>query len=151
MAMPEVDAELVGTKAATYGAKLAEAGKVAKFLEANPKLARVVRVGLDAAKGGARSGAEMATQTAVKTGGDTEAATTAGIEGAAIGGVVGGGASAVREVRGALNELRGGTREVAGAQLPTVKGGKLNLPNIDDVAADPASAGADQAIGNIAK
>lgn len=151
MAMPEVDVELAGTKAATYGEKLAEAGKVAKFLEANPKLARVVRVGLDAAKGGARSGAEMAAQTAAKTGGDPEETIKTGIEGAAIGAPLAGAGGVVREVRGALNELRGGTREVAGASLPTMASGKLNLPNMDDVAVDPASAGADQAIGNIAK
>jgi hypothetical protein len=145
MAVPEVDAELAGTKAATYGEKL-----VAKILD-NPKLARVVRVGLNAAKGGARSGAEMAAQTAVRTGGDPEATTTAGMEGAAIGAPLAGAGAAVREVRGALNELRGGTREVAGATLPTLANGKLNLPSLDDVAVDPASAGADQAIGNIAK
>lgn len=155
MAMPEIDAEAMGSKAAmSLGDHLSQAGKITKFLENNKKLAAVVRAGLDATKAATRSGAEMGAQTYVKTGGDTEAATQAAAEGAAVGGVVGGGSSLYRTGREALSKAASealGTRAVAGAEFPVTAEGGLRAPELKPGIVDPATAPVDEATGNIGK
>lgn len=97
LALPEAEGETIAAKIPTLSEHLGEAGKLAKFLEGNPKVAGMLRIGLDAAKGATRAGAEQAGQTLVKTGGDVPAAAEAGATGAIVGGTFGAGAGALRE------------------------------------------------------
>ena len=97
MALPEVEGEAIAAKIPTLSEHLADGAKLAKFLEGNKKIAGMLRIGLDAAKGATRAGAEQAGQTLVKTGGDVPAAAEAGVTGAVVGGTLGAGAGALRE------------------------------------------------------
>lgn len=97
IALPEAQEEAIASKIPTLSEHLADGAKLAKFLEGNSKVAAMLRIGLDTAKGAARTGAEQGAQTFVKTGGDAPAATAAAATGATVGGMFGGGAGALRE------------------------------------------------------
>lgn len=97
MALPEAEGEAIASKIPTLSEHLGEGARLAKFLENNPKVASMLRIGLDAAKATVRPAAEQGGQTFIKTGGDLPAATGAATVGALTGGALGGGAAAVRE------------------------------------------------------
>lgn len=98
----------------TKATQLAEASKVAKMLDAYPKIKALVMIGAKAAK----TGGEVGAQTLVKTGGDLPAAG----ESAATGAVLGGAGEALGEGFGAARTAEN-TRQVTTAAheaAPTV-------------------------------
>jgi hypothetical protein len=128
-----------------------EVGKKLKLLESDSTLARIVRVGLDAIKGGARGAVEQGVQTGVKTG-DPEQAGHAAKVGAAFGAVGGGVGSAANETAGAIEAARPVGRDIAGAKFPTSKGtGEAMLRPVKEAGAEPATQAVDEAVGNMGK
>lgn len=77
-----------GVKAAGIAEKMTAAANTAKVLGNNPKIAKLVALGLHAAHAAVRAGAEGGLQTLVKTGGDTDAAAVGAGLGAAGGAVL---------------------------------------------------------------
>ena len=148
MALPEADAELIGARAATHGDMLVEAGRLAKFIERNPKAGAMIRLGLNSL----RAGAEQGTQTFARTE-DPEAAAQAAAIGAAADVGVRSVAGAYRGVRGAVSRAAESSLprsiEVAGADVPVSEAGNALRPPAGT--ADTATQAADEAIGNISK
>lgn len=150
-ALPELQEEKIAGEIPSLSEHLADSAKLAKFLEGNTKIARLLRIGINTAKSGARAGVEQGTQTYLKTE-DPEQAESAAVTGTLLGGAVGGGAGAFREAQEVAAARRAGTRNIAGAGFETnPKTGDLLLRNLKQVGQDPATQATDEALGNIAK
>lgn len=91
------DAPVEGGRVLSSAEKMAQQVRTAKFLEGNPKIAKLAAIGARTLYGAAKAGAETGAQTYVHTGGDTDAATKAAEMGAATGGVLEGGLGALKE------------------------------------------------------
>ena len=107
MALPQAEGEAIASKIPTLSEHLGEGARLAKFLEGNPKVAAMLRIGLDAAKASVRPAAEQAGQTFAKSGGDIPATLKAGAVGGTVGAILGGGAATVREAGQAVTNQAG--------------------------------------------
>jgi hypothetical protein len=124
LAAPELAPEASGAegaKALSYADQLLQQARQAKILESNTGIQRLVRIGINAIRGGA----EMGGQTYLKSGGDVQQT-----EEQALGGLVGGGGAGVATeglgaVRAALArqaaELAPTTEEAAGTTYPLLR------------------------------
>ena len=152
---------------------LTNLAKKAKIFEEHPDIHAAVQKGLKAiqatapgriaaavvegaTKGAVRGGVEQGAQTFVKSGGDipeTADATKTGVEwGGGLGAIIPGGAQTLREGAQAVENARPIQLNIGGGDFPALaKGKKLNMPPLDEVAADPVTAAVDQASGNIGR
>lgn len=87
-----------GGKVLSSADRLAQQVKTAKFLEGNPKIAKLAAIGARALHAAVKTGAETGAQTYVHTGGDTDAATKAAEIGAGTGGLLEGGLQTAKEL-----------------------------------------------------
>jgi hypothetical protein len=108
LALPET-AEAKGSEALSWSEHAAQAARQGKFLEQNPVINKLVRIGLNSLKGGGEVGA----QTLVKTNDPEQAARDAAL-GVGVGGVMGVGAEG-------LQAAREGFSRVADKLRPTIE------------------------------
>ena len=103
--------------------------KTAKFLEQNPKIAKLAAIGAKATHAAVKGAAEAGGQTYVHTGGDADAAGTAAELGGAAGAGLSAAGDAISGVRGKLASVAGetgpATTTVEGVELPKPKGADL--------------------------
>jgi hypothetical protein len=102
MALPEAEGEAVAAKIPTLSEHLGEGARMAKFLENNHKVAAMLRIGLDAAKGARTQAVQQGGQAFVKSGGDIPATGKAAAVGGVVGSVLSGGASTVQQTGKAI-------------------------------------------------
>ena len=114
------DAQAAGdtAKALTMSDKLKQIQGVASFMEKNPRIAKMVGLGIRTAHAAARAGGQAAAQTYVHTQGDGTQAAIAG----ATGGVLGGGISAAAGAASQLiQHLAPQISEIAGEEVPILR------------------------------
>ena len=124
--------------------KLKSAQGVAAFLEKNPKMARVLGVGVRAMHAAAKAGGQAAAQTYVHSQGDAGEAAAAGALGGVAGGTIDGGLQAAQAL---IEHLTPEIREIAGEATPFLRSqitrtGPDGLPVrpslLQQIAANPA-------------
>jgi hypothetical protein len=104
-------------RAMTYTERMGQQLKTAKFLQENPRIAKLAAVGARAVHAALKAGAETGAQTFVHTGGDTDAATTAAGVGAAGGAVL---TPAAEGVSALLRRIAPAVETIAGEEVPTL-------------------------------
>jgi hypothetical protein len=131
--------------------KLKKMAGVGKMLEDNPRLAKLVGVGIRTAHEAAKAGLQTAGLQYVKSGGDEDATERAGIEGAATGGVLGLAGEGIGAAGKWLAGIAPTTRTIAGVDIPVLASQEADASNAARSAAnirqEPALQRTQQAAG----
>jgi hypothetical protein len=131
------DAAAEGGKVLSSADKLAQQVRAAKFLENNPKIAKLASIGARAVHAAVKTGAETGAQTYVHTGGDTGAATEAAALGAGTGGLIEGGLHGGKAL---LERAAPAVEDIAGEKVKTLSSQKPGTGPKGSVKIDEAPA-----------
>jgi hypothetical protein len=116
------DAPAEGARVLSSADKLAQQVRAAKFLEGNPKIAKLAAIGARTIYGATKAAAETGAQTYVHTGGNADAATTAAELGAGGGALMEAGGEAVSAFRSrtapAVENIAGEPVQTLSSQRP---------------------------------
>jgi hypothetical protein len=104
-------------RAMTYTERMAQQLKTAKFLQENPRIAKLAAVGARAVHAALKTGAETGAQTFVHTGGDAGAAGTAATAGAVGGAVL---SPLTEGLSAVLKRVAPTTETIGGERVPTL-------------------------------
>jgi hypothetical protein len=149
------DAAAEGGRVLSSADKLAQQVRAAKFLENNPKIAKLAAIGARAVHAAVKTGAETGAQTYVHTGGNTEAATEAAEMGAGTGGLLEGG---LQTAKGLVERAAPAIEDIAGEKIKTLSSqrpgtgpkGSVTINEVPKLAAEQQAA-APRVFRNIAQ